>query len=95
MKKIIAFGIVGGVASVVGCLCGAAFGRLSRKNLEKKLSNRDKEIDYMKKQVDNFRYHLDCRKNSEVSIEEIIRLADDAFEWFDYEGCALHLEDEE
>lgn len=97
MGKLIAFVIVGGISSVVGCLCGAAFGRLSRKNLEKKLSNREKEIDYMKRQVEKFRYDLDSLVNGEypyiVSRKDIIKLSDDAFEWFEYEGCALHLEE--
>ena len=99
MKKLIAFGIVGGVANVVGCLCGAVLGRLSRKDLEKKLSDREKEIDYMKRQVEKFRYDLDCLADEGypyiVSTQEIKKLSDDAFEWFEYEGCALHLEDEE
>ena len=99
MKKLIAFGIVGGIAGVVGFVFGAIPWRSDNKDLKKKLSNRDKEIDYMKRQVEKFRFELDELRKGEcpyiVGIEDIIKLSDDCFEWFEYEGCALHLEDEE
>ena len=58
-------------------------------SLKKKLSNCDKEIRYMKDQVEDFRYELDLLKDGDypyiVSTEDIIKLADDAFEWFEGE----------
>ena len=99
MGKLIAFGIVGGVAGVVGFVFGAIPWRSDIKDLKKKLSNREKEIDYMKRQVEKFRFELDELREGEypyiVGIEDIIKLSDDCFEWFDYKGCALHDLEEE
>lgn len=93
MKNVVGIGAIG---LAVGFSIGIAIQEVRKRRLQKKLDVANKEIDYMKTQVMNFQMDLDDIDpaydfvNPEEMLSIIRNLSDDAFEWFDYEHCAMN-----